>query len=208
MGGKTGGTTALPYGGGSVQSGTNTSAPSAAALASYQNVLGQLGNLPSGPYPGELVAGVNQQQMQGIGGINTAANYAQPYIQQAAGYANQAAQPITAAEIANYQNPFTQQVVNATEAQFANQNAQQQSALQGNAAAQGALALEIKRSRSDIRKLLESINVGADFRAVQSERQRLSELGGGCHQKIGVTVLSRTGGEIYWERGQTEAGDF
>ena len=148
MGGKTGGTTALPYAGGTTgttsgttnQTGTNTYTPSAAALASYQSVLGQLGGLPNFQnFGGQLVAGVNPQEYQGITGTNAAANEAQPYIQQAAGMATQAAQPITAAQIQNYQNPYTQQVVNATEAQFQNQNAQQQSALQGNAAAQGAL---------------------------------------------------------------------
>ena len=75
-----------------------------------------------------------------------------------------------------------------------------------NAAAQGALALEIKKGRTDVRKLLESLNVSADFTAVQAERQRLSQLGGGCHQKIGVAVLARANGEVYWERGRTEAG--
>ena len=54
-------------------------------------------------------------------------------------YANQSAQDITGADIARYQSPYTQQVVDATQAQFNNQNAQQQSQLLGNAAAQNAL---------------------------------------------------------------------
>src|SRR5436305_7830000 len=96
-------------------------------------------NLPYTPYGGELVAGINQQQQLGIGNINQNAGFAQPFIGQAAQYANNAAQPITAAQIQNYQNPYTQQVVNATEAQFQNQNARQQSQLLGNAASQNAL---------------------------------------------------------------------
>ena len=43
------------------------------------------------------------------------------------------------ATVAPYESPYTQQVVAATEAQFANQNAQQQNQLTGEAAAQGAL---------------------------------------------------------------------
>ena len=41
------------------------------------------------PYGGELVAPTNAQQNTGIAGVNANAYYAQPYIQQAAGYANQ-----------------------------------------------------------------------------------------------------------------------
>ncbi len=126
--------------------GTNTTstsnAPNPQAGAAYSNLIARAGNVANTPYQaysGELVAPVNAQQQTGIGGINTNANYAQPFINQAAGYANQAAQPITAGQIAQYQNPFQRQVVNATEAQFNQQNAMQQSQLTGNAAAQGAL---------------------------------------------------------------------
>jgi hypothetical protein len=111
-------------------------------MSSYYNLLNQAGQVAQTPYQaygGELVAGVNAQQMQGIGGINANAGFAQPYIQQAGQYAQQAAAPISAAQIQQYESPYTQQVVNATQAQFANQNAQQQSQVQGNAAAQGAL---------------------------------------------------------------------
>lgn len=120
---------------------TNTS-PNPMAMGAYADVLARaqgVANLPYTPYGGELVAGINQQQNLGIGNINQNAGFAQPFIGQAAQYANNAAQPITAAQIQNYQNPYTQQVVNATEAQFQNQNAQQQSQLLGNAASQHAL---------------------------------------------------------------------
>ena len=50
-----------------------------------------------------------------------------------------AGQPINANNINQYLSPYTGQVVNATEAQFANTNAQQQQSVLGNAAAQGAL---------------------------------------------------------------------
>jgi hypothetical protein len=122
---------------------TSTSnAPNPQAGAAYSNLLNRAGNVANTPYQaysGQLVAPINAQQQTGIGGINTNANYAQPFIGQAASYANQAAQPITAGQIQQYQNPFQQQVVGATEAQFNQQNAQQQSQLTGNAAAQGAL---------------------------------------------------------------------
>ncbi len=121
---------------------TQTTGPSAQAMGAYTNLLGRaqdVSNTPYTAYSGEMVAPVNAQQQTGIGNINANAGFAMPFIGQAAQYANNAAQPITGSQIAQYQSPYTQQVVDATQRQFNNQNAQQQSALTGNAAAQGAL---------------------------------------------------------------------
>lgn len=121
---------------------SSTYTPNPAAAAAYNSLLsraGNVANLPYTAYSGELVAPVNAQQNLGIGNINANAGFAAPYIQQASQYANQAASPITAQQINQYLDPYTQQVVNATQAQFANQNAQQQNQLIGNAAAQNAL---------------------------------------------------------------------
>lgn len=120
---------------------TNTS-PNPVAGAAYTDLLSRAAGVASTPYQsytGELVAPVNAQQTAGINNINQNAGFAQPYIQQAAGYANSAAQPLTAEDIARYSDPFTQQVIDATQSQFNNQNAQQQQGVIGNAAAQGAL---------------------------------------------------------------------
>src|SRR5207245_6629922 len=61
---------------------------------------------------------------------------------------------------------------------------------------QGALAIEIKRARKDLQALLATINCPETFAAVTRERKILREYGGGCHQKIGVSVLRRAYGEI------------
>jgi hypothetical protein len=127
---------------GKSQTSTTSSAPNPEAMQAYQDLLqraGQVAQTPFVPYTGEFVAGLNQQQQNAGSNINQYAGFAQPFIQQAAGYANQAAQPLTAADIARYQSPYTQQVVNATQAQFNNQNQQQLENVRGNAAAQGAL---------------------------------------------------------------------
>ena len=108
----------------------------------YQNLLTQaqgVAGTPYTPYTGQLVAPVNQQQTQGIAGINANANFASPYIQQAAQYAQQGASPITSGQIQQYMSPYTANVVNATQAQFNNQNQQQLQGVRGNAIAQGAL---------------------------------------------------------------------
>lgn len=101
--------------------------------------LGQVGNLPYTPYGGELTAPVNQQQMTGIGNLNAYSESAQPAIDTAEGMAYSAAQPITSGDINQYMSPYTQDVVNTTEAQFQNQNQQQMEGVQGNAISQGAL---------------------------------------------------------------------
>lgn len=120
----------------------SSSSPDPQAYQAYSQLLQRAQGVASTPYQaytGELTAPVNAQQQAGISNINANANFAQPYIQQAAGLATNAANPLTAAQIAQYQNPYTQSVVNATQAQFNNQNQQAQQGLTSNAIAQGAL---------------------------------------------------------------------
>jgi len=74
------------------------------------------------------------------------------------------------------------------------------------APAQGALAIEIVRQRNDVRELVAPINCADTFAAVVREREILRSYGGGCHQKIGVTVLGRPFGEITSLRGVTDDG--
>lgn len=74
------------------------------------------------------------------------------------------------------------------------------------AAAQGALAVEILKSRGDLKLLLSEINSANDFDCVDHERKRLASYGGGCHQKIGVTQLSRAYGKLEFLRGLTDSG--
>lgn len=75
------------------------------------------------------------------------------------------------------------------------------------AAAQGALAIEISKSRSDVRDMTRRINCRDTFESVLKERKILASYGGGCHQKIGVSILKREYGEVCFLRGQTDAGE-
>lgn len=75
------------------------------------------------------------------------------------------------------------------------------------AAAQGALAVEIRRDRPDLRAVLADIHCAATFACVQEERRTLAAYGGGCHQKIGVTVFEREYGKVFSLRGLTDAGE-
>ncbi len=75
-----------------------------------------------------------------------------------------------------------------------------------NAAAQGALAIEIKKGRRDLEKILQQINCSETFECAQKERDILASFGGGCHQKIGVAVLRRTYGDVFFLKGLTDQG--
>src|ERR1044072_2712822 len=74
------------------------------------------------------------------------------------------------------------------------------------APAQGAVAVEIKSDRADVRQLVTSINCSETFKAAVSEREILAGDGGGCHQKIGASVLRRDYGQITFLRGMTDDG--
>ena len=74
------------------------------------------------------------------------------------------------------------------------------------AAAQGALAIEIKSGRPELRELFASINSADAFETTIREREILRSYGGGCHQKIGTSVLRRPYGEITFLRGLTDDG--
>lgn len=74
------------------------------------------------------------------------------------------------------------------------------------APAQGALAIEIAEARNDMRTLVSSISDEGTRRAVERERARLAEHGGGCHEAIGVTVLEREYGTVVSARGRLSDG--
>lgn len=76
-----------------------------------------------------------------------------------------------------------------------------------NAAAQGALAIEVAKDRKDMIELMKSINCPDSFAAAQRERDILQEFGGGCHLALGMSVLKRDYGQIEIVRGRTPKGD-
>lgn len=77
-----------------------------------------------------------------------------------------------------------------------------------NAAAQGALAIEIKNGRSELEKILSQIDCPETFASAQKERDVLASFGGGCHQKIGVAVLKRPYGDVFFLKGLTDQGEI
>lgn len=106
---------------------TASSSPDSNAYQAYLRLLGradQTAGTPYVGYSGEETAPINAQQQAGFGTINqTVAN----------------AQPLSADDINRYQDPYTNSVINATQADFDVQNKRADSTTQGNAASQGAL---------------------------------------------------------------------
>lgn len=122
-----------------------TTAPDAAAYSAYQATLGKAAraaNQPFQSYTGEMVAPVNAQQNAGIGNINAAFGSAAPDLSSAENYAGLGAAAInptafSGAALQQYESPFQSDVINATMAQIANQDAQQQQVI-GNSISSGA----------------------------------------------------------------------
>lgn len=74
------------------------------------------------------------------------------------------------------------------------------------AAAQGALAIEVRDGNVFLDALLKKISCEATAREASREREILSAHGGGCHQKIGVFVKQTPFGRIEMTCGQRHDG--
>jgi hypothetical protein len=137
-------------GGGSNQMGfqasTSTYTPNPEAMAAYRNSLGMAQNvsqIPYESYPGQMTAGFTPDQLAAFQGTREMQGMAQPYINAGAGLVNRAidySNPnnFNPAVLSQYYNPFQQNVINATQATMAQQNAQQQADLTARAIQQGA----------------------------------------------------------------------
>ena len=68
---------------------------------------------------------------------------------------------------------------------------------------QGALAIEVKSGNRKVIELLKEINDLDVFKNVEDEREKLKKYGGGCHQKIGVSIENHSLGKITTEKGLT-----
>ncbi|MCG9873592.1 MAG: hydroxymethylbilane synthase [Leptospiraceae bacterium] len=74
------------------------------------------------------------------------------------------------------------------------------------APAQGALCVEYLKSDTKMKDYLFQLENKSTKLTVIKEREFLSEYGGGCHQKIGVSILEREFGVIKFTRGLTDSG--
>lgn len=127
---------------------TSVQQPNPTFQAAYTNLLSQANSVASQPlqqYSGNIVAPLNSDQTSAINTINNSQGIANPYINQANTDLTAATQPLwnnvsqfSPSAVQQYESPYTQQVVGATQAAFNNQNAQQFNQARGSSAAAGA----------------------------------------------------------------------
>jgi len=123
---------------------TNVSnnSPPPEVMQEYENIINRanvVGSQPYQQYGGQMVAPMSGEQLSGIAGINNAQGIAQPYFNQAQDYLSLGAAPTTAYDINRFQNPYQQQVVQATLANLGQLNQEQQTGLEGNLMGSGGL---------------------------------------------------------------------
>lgn len=125
---------------------STTGATDPAVQSAYNSLLQQAqttANTPLSLYSGQLVAPLTSDQNTGISDIQNAQGLAQPYLTQAAQYAQNGATPITttpfsANAVNQYESPYQADVLSTTEAAENQQDQQAQQSLQGNITAAGA----------------------------------------------------------------------
>lgn len=76
------------------------------------------------------------------------------------------------------------------------------------AAAQGALAIEVAKDRQDVLEIIQLINHQKTYHNVSFERKELKKYGGGCHQKIGISVIDKKEQEVFFLKGLTDQGQI
>lgn len=103
------------------------------AIAGAQSAASQPFQMPVAP-----VAGFNPTQTQAFGEVSGAQGMAQPYYNQANTYFNQAAQPLTAAQIGQFYNPMADNVTKQLQNIYGEQNVQNQGSLTAQAGGVGA----------------------------------------------------------------------
>ena len=71
---------------------------------------------------------------------------------------------------------------------------------------QGAIGIEVKKNRNNLIKFLNKINFKKNYQNVLEEKKIMSQYGGGCQQKIGVSIWEKHGEQITSLSGKTEQG--
>ncbi len=176
-------------GGGKTQktTSTQTTKPPQYIEDAYKSLIGRAGGVADTPYSADTerqVAGFAAPQNQAFQNVQNIQGLQNPYIGQAMDYANSGASTISADNIAQYSNPYQQQVIDATMAQIGRNNEISQDQLVGNAALKNALGnsrlgvaqAELARGQdmntANILANLNSQNYGQALSAAQADKAR------------------------------------
>lgn len=175
---------------------TSTTSPTAQAFAAYQGLLDRAETAAGtvwDPATQQQIAGFTPDQLAAFSNIR--GGIAQPYIDSAAGLIN-AGSGSVAGNMAQYQNPYLDQVINATQADFDRSNAKQLSDVTGNARLAGSLggdreavakaltAAEQARVQNPVIANLRSQGYNTALSAAQSDAAR-SLTGGNAMASLG-----------------------
>lgn len=133
-------------GGGSTTTSTSSNSPPPEVMQQYQDIINRANPVSQQPlqqYQGQIVADFSPLQQQAFGNIGNLSNTLSPYLNQAQSLYQQAAQPINVtptsqSSLAQYMNPYQQDVINSTRANLQENDAQQNQQLMGNAISKGA----------------------------------------------------------------------
>lgn len=103
-----------------------------------QNIAASIASQPYPTYQGQLIAGFNPQQTQGMQQVQNASTAYQPYLNAATGYTQAAAQPWNAKTAQQYMSPYAQAALQPQIQALQLQQAQQQQHTNNQATQAGA----------------------------------------------------------------------
>ena len=69
---------------------------------------------------------------------------------------------------------------------------------------QGAIGIEVKKNRKNLIRFLNKINFKNNYENILEEKKIMSQYGGGCQQKIGVSIWEKHGKKIISLSGKTD----
>lgn len=202
-----------------VTNSSSSTAPDSAAYANYINLINratQVSNKPFQAYGGEETAPINAQQQAGFGNIN--ANVAGYDPSQVWSDIGQGSTAVDANDIAAYNDPYTNSVVNATQADFDTQNQRANSIVTGNAGAQGALGgdrvgvaqalTQEGQNRVQAPQIAALRSAGFQNAVTNANAQKTRQLAGGQEAaQIGAQDINAQVGAGTMEQQTAQAGD-
>jgi hypothetical protein len=191
-------------------------------MTAYKKTMGMADTAVATPYNPDSekqIAGFTAPTTQAFGDVLTNQGIAQPYMSNAALLGGQGADTISGDDIAGYMNPYTQQVVDATQRDFDVQNRRQISGVTGNARINGSLggdreavaqaltAEAQSRTQAPIIANLRSQGYSTALGAAQGDKQR-QLAGSQLFSNLGTTAQQAAAfdvGQLYQSGGMQQA---
>lgn len=130
-----------------------------------QNIAASIASQPYPTYQGQLIAGFNPQQQQGMQQVQDSSTAYQPYLNAAAGYSQAAAQPWNTQTAQQYMSPYAQAALQPQVQALQNQFAQQQHQTDAQATQAGAFG----DSRHGVQTALNNFNDNQQLAGLEAQ---------------------------------------